>query len=309
MNHINKLLIFMAAAASVGLTACSGDEEVLNPSPAEVNPFFIDASSNDPEDCIRREFYEETGIHLLFSDTITKKFDENGKFVGELMDFDWNFTSDGSGTYRYSYFESIDDKRAAAEMFKKHFVPYVNVDGGMFRPYSIILFAGIEEYTKKKWKPVTYQDCWRSFGVSAGPWLELEDGDIKETSLNLLMALIKTKLDTYSPELEDFFAVCAVDDGEYPWYVSDLIEDWEDEQDVTLIYEAGFLRYFPDTYEDDPAYDELPSDNTDMNDYIRLVLFSDEDTVNETWGDYEKIMLKYGIMKKTIADLGINLDI
>lgn len=51
------------------LSACS-EEEDLNPSGIKENYFEVPEDAMDPESVLRRNFYEQEKIYLLFNDTL-----------------------------------------------------------------------------------------------------------------------------------------------------------------------------------------------------------------------------------------------
>ncbi|MDE6174322.1 MAG: hypothetical protein K2F88_02015, partial [Duncaniella sp.] len=62
---MKKIVIYgLLVMAGMQFSACS-DEEVLTPSHAEDDLFSIPTDAVDPVSVLRREFHEETGIHLL----------------------------------------------------------------------------------------------------------------------------------------------------------------------------------------------------------------------------------------------------
>lgn len=63
---MNKIYYFLFLSLLLG--ACT-KEDALEPTGANDDYFTVPATATDPESVMRREFYEETGVHLLFNDT------------------------------------------------------------------------------------------------------------------------------------------------------------------------------------------------------------------------------------------------
>ncbi|MDE7074137.1 MAG: hypothetical protein K2O69_03685, partial [Odoribacter sp.] len=69
MKKIYIALLFLA-----GLSACTKEDD-LTPSGARDDYFTVSPDATDPESVLRREFYNSTGVHLLFNDTIRHEQD------------------------------------------------------------------------------------------------------------------------------------------------------------------------------------------------------------------------------------------
>lgn len=307
MNNIIKLLLGSAAAtAALMMCACSDNEDNLKPGPAYPNYFEVAASDNSAEAQLRRGFYERTGIYLVFNDTLGYYTDDYGIDRAETINFSWNFTGHNSLKYFFDYID--DDKKAdITTNLEKYFIPYINIDGGAMKPYSIALFNKIKSYDSNydEYDDLSFASCWRSFGIAAEDWADITDEDeAKEMGKTLLRKLVDEKIDNYSPEVNDFFDIC----GDL-YYSSPYEEfpDWMTDQDVTLVYEAGFLKYSPDYY-GDPDYDEFPTKKNDLIHFKNAIFDEDETEFREKWADYPKIILKYEILKEILINLGIDFN-
>ena len=96
------------------LTSCSDDEDI-SPSNAEVNAFAPAAADNSATAQLQREFYNETGVYLLFNDTLTAV---NGQ-QPELLDLGWTISGSYGYSYTYKYITDIDAQRTAADGLKR----------------------------------------------------------------------------------------------------------------------------------------------------------------------------------------------
>lgn len=70
MNILNKLFLATTVMSTFFMVSCSDSSEDLTPSEPESNPFQVDPSRTDEEALICRDFYDKTGIYLLFTDTL-----------------------------------------------------------------------------------------------------------------------------------------------------------------------------------------------------------------------------------------------
>lgn len=305
MKFINKFVATVSVILAPVFAACSGDEN-LTPDAAYPNYFEVDASDNSPEAQLRRDFKERTGIYLLFNDHLATYTDADGVQKEETVDFDWNFTSHMEQYYRFTYLDNQSDKEEIAAMVEKYFLPYINVPGGSFRPYSIMIPATIEvdKYNEDDWKSKDYLSCWRCFAVNGSKWLGASPEDARVMGLSLVHTLVDNNIGTYDPALDDFYEVSG---DYYDSYPAEVFPDWMYEQDVTLIYEAGFLTYYPDYY-GDPEYDSFPYESTDFRLFKDAIFNEDEAEFREKWSEYPKIIEKYEILKRAIENLGLNLN-
>ena len=118
-NILHLAGIFLLGVATL-FTAC-GEEDALTPSGNELNSFLPDESDHSPVAELRRSFYEETGIYLLFSDTLRHVqigTDEQGRPVydTEMVDFNYNLNGDGGYNLRMEYYTTLEEMQAAARI-------------------------------------------------------------------------------------------------------------------------------------------------------------------------------------------------
>lgn len=305
MKSINKFVAGVAVILAPMFAACSDDEN-LTPGPAYPNYFEVDASDNSPEAQLRRDFKDRTGIYLIFNDHLATYTDADGVLKEETVDFDWDFTSQMEQYYRFSYLDNQNDKEEISAMVEKYFLPYINVPGGRFRPYSIMIPATIEvdRYNDDDWRSKDYLSCWRCFAVNGSKWLGASPEDAHTMAKSLVRTLVDNNLSTYSSELDEFYDVSH---DYYDSYPAEAFPGWMDYQDETLVYEVGFLKYYPDSY-GDPDYDDFPSEYSDFTLFKDAIFNEDETEFREKWGDYPKIIEKYEILKRVIENLGLNLN-
>lgn len=306
MNSIiNKAFAICMILTSVAFSGCS-DEDTLTPGQAFPNYFEVDASDNSPEAQLRRDFYDRTGIYLIFNEVLATYTDEDGVEKVEKVDFNWEFTDHITQSYRFSYLDDIEKQTEISSMVEKYLLPYINIKGGKFRPFSILLTESIEldKYSDNDWRPANYLSCWRCFAVNGNDWLDLSDDEAKAFGRSLIRKIVDDNLYSGSSDLDDFYAIS---EEYYDSYPAEAFPGWMDYQDVTLVYEAGFLTYYPDSY-GDPDYDNFPYESTDFRLFKDAIFNEDEAEFREKWADYPKIIEKYEILKQIIMNLGLNLN-
>lgn len=305
MKIINRIFVVSAIVAAMCLCSCGDGAEDLTPSEPYVNFFEVPASDNSASASLRRNFYGDTGIYLLFSDVLAEYTDEYGNDRVEKVDFNWQLTGNRSIRYSFDGLEE-DEREKVLSLVSKYFVPYINVEGGQLKPYSILLVKNLmtNERRSSRMEPVAFLNCWRCFCINASDWLEADEETARSLGKSLLSSLVDTKVDEYTPALEPFFAIC---EQYYREDVSDFFDSWVDEQDVELIYNLGFMRYSEDWY-GDPAYDYFLYESNDLADFKKAVFNEDEEDFKEKWADYPLIIRKYDILKETIAELGVDFN-
>lgn len=298
MKKINNILLASAFLVAFFIVGCSDDSDILTPSQPETNNFMVDPSKTDDQSLLRRDFYEKTGIHLLFTDTLSKA-DDNV----ELIDFNWNFNTYSSEPYRFTYMEDLDAMQKAADIMADYFVPYIK--DGKCKPYSMLIVDQAEiydysyDYWEYMWIKQPYISNWRCFAVSASDWADLQPEEYRDAGYDLLQSFIFSQLTYRSSEMSEFMSI---NKDVYWEYVEDYIPGFfDDEEDISLIYAMGFLSY-------DDYWESFPGESDDFEDYKALVFEHTEDEVMEMYGNYSKVIQKYNLMKQAIADLGINLN-
>ena len=305
MNTINKLLLGGAAILAAAFSSCSDGKENLTPGPAYKNYFAVEDSDNSPEAQIRREFFNNSGVYLLFNDTLAVYTDEYGRPKTETVDFDWNLTDDLETGASWSFLTTVEDKRKASEIVQKYFLPYVSGKGCPFKPFSILLVTDLTKPDRYD-DPVdiAYLSCWRCFAINVTDWLEADASEMKTLTRELLYELVNGSFSTLDKNLSDFYAIS---DDYYDERIYRQFPDWLDDQDPELVYDLGFLSYDKDSW-DEADYDYFWDDQHDAKEYLRCVIVGDEAEFIGKWADYPKIMQKYYIMKECVMNLGINFD-
>lgn len=290
MNCLVGLLLF---------SACSEDE--LVPSGMNDNAFAVPDGQTDAVSGIRRSFYKQNGIHLLFNDTLRKEYtgkDAYGDDVWkvETIGLGYNLTASSNSTINLEYLATQEEMEEAVRLVEKHILPHIQ--GGSLKPYSILIVKSMEEVD-------SYGDTdelavWtnmRCLAISVGEWLEMDEDEQAEQGLGVLVALLQSKFSYTSDAAEPFLAYC---DEYYYEDIVDYIPDWD--RNIEDIYALGMLDYGEDW--EDASYDWFISDKADFNAFFDAVMSETEEEFAETYGEYPILMQKYKIMRDIIIDLG-----
>ena len=294
--------LILAVISSFALCGCSDDDEKLTPSAGYPNFFLPADTDNSQEAVLRRDFYKNTGIYLVFNDTLATYTDDYGIEKTETLDVGWSITSYLPTYPEWDYIETFAEREAAIKSLDKYFIPYLTVEGSPLRPFC--LFPVRNLLSPDKWgnlKPSSYFSGLRCLMIDVSDWLEADESEMPALARSLLKDVISAKVTETSEEVMPFLAVGGnlYDSTPYKEFA-----DWMDFQDITLIYEAGFLRYFPDSW-GDPDWDQFPNRGNDIKDYLNAVFNENESEFREKWAEYPKIIEKYEIMKQCIEAFGI----
>ncbi len=302
MNNINRLLICLSLFAMPMFVSCGDGSEDLTPSAPVVNLFDVNPDDKSPEADMRREFYSNTGIYLLYSDLLGTYIDSSGNEKEERVDFNWSL--DSHTTDNISFEELADEEKGiATEMVMDYFVPYINVENGSLRPYSILLVKDLKTGTNLS--KANYYSCMRCFCINMSDWLEVDKEGAVALGKSLLKSLVETKITDTTPELAPFFEFCQEYYDDY--YIYNHIPEWVEEQNVEWIYERGYLSYIEDWW-GEREYDMFPAESRDLKDYMTALFSEQESEFKEKWIDYPLIIQKYDILKECVESIGIDFN-
>lgn len=135
-----KHIVFAFLIATV-LLACSQNDWFENIQP-EVNFFAVSAEATGEEAELRRDFFEDTKIYLLFNDTLGVR--ETPTLSGEILsetqvvNFFWNMTSSGDqlDSLEFEYYQDMEQKRAATQFLQEEV--FNGALPELFYPYSVL---------------------------------------------------------------------------------------------------------------------------------------------------------------------------
>lgn len=298
MKHSAIYRLVIVSLCTAFMAACSDDEEILLPNDTFVDKFDIPAGATGPEAELRREFYARNGCYIIFSDTLSVVRDEFGNLLVETVDFEWNLTTSGSESSEWELCEDLDEKREAAGIIEKYILPHI-MDGAM-RPHSVLPFRSIvDKYDDQ----VSFKQSWRCLGLNMSDFAGAAEDEYDEIAMNLLKAVFKSKVSSSDEELDPFHEVSEEYTSEY---ISDYFPEWEDDQDMDIIYNLGFISYKKSKK---PVNDKFLSSSNDYKAYVDLVFDYSPEQVKEMYGRYDKIMTKYEMISKFVENVGIKVRI
>ena len=285
MKKIHILMSMLIMTATV-LASCSDDEDT-SPSNADYNGFAPAADDNSATAQLQREFYNETGVYLLFNDTLTAA---NGE-QPEMLDLGWNITDSYGYSYIYKYITDIDSQRKAANGLKSTLLKRL----GKSKPFSVLLVDDIAYKSNGRLKHITNLlgvRCY-AFNLNDGEKLDDLDGFFSE----MFKTIIKDVLKRNTAMLDPFYAYSE------QYYDEDLETfGWESltEQET---WDLGFFEYT----EDDYWGSYFPYKSSDLQAWIDKVTTMSRSEFEATYGSSATMMNKYETLVGIIGTFGIEL--
>lgn len=275
-------------------------EDILEPCDINEDFFTVPENAVDDESVLRRNFHNETGVHLLFNDTIRREYRGKDAFGDEVwyketVDFNYKLTQVLSAEYDFEYLTDMSEKEKAAEFIKDEIFSHLEKK---LRPYSVLLLNKIlvyeysDTYYKTDWWEYNFRTGMRCHGLTMKDISIMNDDEKRAFCGNYFSTLINDKLDKdYTLDLSDFYSYS---DKYYGEYKEDL--DIEEEINDEQAREFGFLR--------DPYYYSYMFSDRDRQMYIKEMVSMSEDEFYEEYGEYPAVMAKYNILKNVLINYG-----
>lgn len=312
----NKILsIFAFAATALTVISC-GSEDELTPTDYNDNPFAVSTTATDEESVLRRDFYDHTGIYLLFTDTLSHEYigkNDYGEDVWETETIDpsWSVTGNSTVYAHYGFIKSLAEKRVAAKAIEQYFVPHIK--GSSYSPFSILLLDSLETSRygyEDEYETAGSLSSTRCLYINVGGIGDMDEDEIKEQMSDILAGLVSDRVSGTYDNLSEFYNMTENMTGVYAdgEYFRDLFDSDEYSDDTTTDEEAqelalqyGYLtfhtnwrgrRYFP--------YDG------DYESFFEEVWKNDPEGFESKYADYPVVIAKYEWLRKYIISTGYN---
>ncbi len=335
MDKIFYLIIF-----SLLLGACS-KEDSLEPTGERDDYFSVPENATDPESVIRRKFYEDHGVHVLFNDTL--RHEQRGTYADgtpywytETIDLGYSLRSDDGKDFQFEYINTQTTKEEAIKFVEDYILPHL---GKSVRPYSFLLVDNLSDWYGKKWRTIDYYEGERCLALNMKPVLDTEDEQAYSDYCTIIFqSIVTNKMGKLDKAIFDEFNAFS---DEYYWYdYVDFYEDFydyyddfydnykDDYDDAKDAYEAGEINeeeYLQNeavqAYNEYYAYCKqianecgfisvstrgwFPSYASDDRDtYVKAIFNTPEEEFMEEYKDYPIVRTKYSLIKKIISDMG-----
>jgi len=297
--NMKKYQIFLAACLSVLLlAACGDDEDVLGTEYQDPTNYFMpDPSATDETSVLRREFQEQNGSYLLFTDTLQRYqigTDVNGdpKYFIELLNIQYSVgqTASITDTYKYTYFTDIEDQRFVVDYMNEYILNHIT---GKLRPFSWFLAKSIEVKsnlgTVTRPFAVTGQ---RAIIVSLGQAKRLSESGRKTLASRIMNTIIGQLVVNNITTFKEFFVYSEA-------YYSHPMTVPEGTTREKFLLDAGFIS--PATSMANFYY---PSQRDDLTAFSLMVITNSEEKLQKTYGEYPVIMKKFQLMREGLISLG-----
>lgn len=294
---MKKLSLYISClfASLVMLSGCKSEDEIFPGSVPFVDPFIIPADKTDAESVLRRGFYERTGVHLVLRDEVGQTLDAEGNPYTEMIDLQWNMTAQSSPD-KYTVL-SADQQVKAVEILEKYIVPHLCGEGS-----TLFSIYPVADYVSNYYGSQAIFSNMRCTLVNMKSVLEADDDETLSAAVKSILGSIATAmLDALSYEDKEIFYDYS--EEYHSEYITDYEPSWVDDQDITLVYEYGFVSYYKD-YWGEVEYDMFPAYYNDFSQYLDFVLTHTEDEVRTEYADYPLIIAKYEIMRSLITKAG-----
>ena len=226
---MNKIYYFLFLSLLLG--ACT-KEDALEPTGANDDYFTVPATATDPESVMRREFYEETGVHLLFNDTLRHEQrgtfeDGNPRWYTETIDLGYSMTSHDDAP-ELTYLQTGQEKEKAVEFVSKYILPHL---GQAVRPYSFLMvntIYGMDPDTYRR-GVLNYYVGMRTMAFSMEPVFKLEtEEEYAAHCIAIFQAYVKSKLSTLDDAATEPFELISDE-----WYYKEYADF---DADLSLIH-------------------------------------------------------------------------
>lgn len=286
------------AALSLTAMSCGNDDKdelvigFKDPSAA----FRPEADDTTRTAQLRRDFYNETGIYLLFTDTLQHEFvgnDINGdpQYFTEKIDITYNVGQTHSATdkYDYVYLTSYADQVTITEFVRNYLLNHIT---GQLRPYSMFfcrLITGVNNRGDVV-RPVALSNQ-RCVAV-ASSYITLRqrtEQQKKDYALQIINAVVAQLAQNNVNEFSPFFNYSS---RYYGVSYSQLgIEGTKEE-----LKTYGFVGT--------PGFSNCPSQESDLNVYSSMAVRYSVEEIEQEYADYPIVINKFKAIRQILIDLG-----
>ncbi len=287
-----KKIYYIILLCLLTVTFSCNKEDDLEPTDMRYDYFTVSPDANDEESLLRRKFYEDHNIHLLFNDTL--RHEQRGTYADgtphwftELLDLSYDITTTKNET-RFTYIRDYQKQEEGIRYAETYILPHL---GEGLRPYSIFLVETLEE-DDWGWKNIFYYNGKRCLALATQGIAGMEEEELKERCIDIFYNIVYNKTNYYDEELNEFMALGNNLHGE-TLESAGLSDDPTNEE----IYALGFLTW-------STWYQEFPSRSSDFTSFLKAVFYQKEEDFKARYASYPLILQKYDIMKEVVKQKG-----
>lgn len=213
----------------VGICIGCSEKEEITPLNLKDNYFAVPDDATDPESLIRKNFKQETGVHLLFNDTLrcellgTDRYGEKSYMV-ETVNYSYYLTSIIKPTYLFTYIRDIEEQKAAAEFVKKR---VFSAFSQKIYPYSLFLAKKIDCYQlnsnqdayEMTQEDMVYISGWKGIAIACRNILEMNEEEKAAYAKEVLRELVSDNISKVDEkEFDQFFSYAENYYDKFPFY-------------------------------------------------------------------------------------------
>ena len=277
-------------------SSCSEDEAYLETDYPQENIFAPAQGAMDEESLLRREFFNATGVYLLFNDTLTTytvtSLAGESVVVNEVFNPGYSMTSSSSGNkFEFNYYDDIELQKFASDFVKEEILPKIPKE---MHPFSFLLTNSMlvskKEYGYYSEPELTnFYNGLQGAAVALGDLSILNENERKSLASDLLKNLIIAQIDKIpAAEFEKFYNYSNEYYDIYPWNVPNPYQS------------VGLLMTYAD--------DWLVTFNTakyDLRAYIEEVFAMSEEEFRTKYAEYPICIEKMEELIKVLGSYGI----
>lgn len=298
MNKAMRKILFVFAVVA-GLCSCSKEDWFEDIQP-EINFFAVPEDATGEEADLRRDFFEETSIYLLFNDTLGVR--EVPTLSGTAQNYqvvnlfwDMNVGDAYPDSLELFYYRDMAEKSAAAQFLQEE------VFGSLpelFYPYSVLALDRLVRYTNTygafgEGEEISTFAGMQSTAVALGDVAHLGQEDRERLVSDIIGQIVISRIDLIpDEEFADFYAYSA------GYYDSDM-----DYYDVpTPVESVGFL----DTYTLSWGV-TFNSESNDKLAFVEKIFELTEEEFRTTYSEYPIVINKMEEMVRVLREYGVNV--
>lgn len=305
------LYMLLSATLVLGSLSACGDDKA-EPSALEENIFLNPYGATAADQQLQQAFFQQTGIYVLFNDTLYKKQtsvnpDGTPYYDTKTINIQWALNGTQNGVdmqnFAFDYLTTDVDKREAVDFVKNSVLPSL---GPAMRPYSFLLVNAIRynAYSYGSLVPSTADvySGWRCLAINVNGIAELNDTQKNAKRISILKSLVSNKITALDESrFEEFYSFCS---SLYSTYaMNDAAEPFLEQYPTT--YDVGLLSAYswgsPYGF---PIYN-VKAKEYDLEDYTNAIFDMTEEEFNAAYGQYPIVMKKYYILRNIIEELGV----
>lgn len=280
------------------LWACSKEDWPDNSRP-EINPFAVPADATGEEADLRRDFFDRTGVYLLFSDTLITQ--EVSTISGKKEDvyttvrLEWNMvsTNEGVDSFVCYPYEHLEQKKVLAEFVENEVLKNVSE---IFKPYSVMLLDRFV-YFKNQWGTLvpteySFYAGMQSTVIALGDFIVLTAEEKEILKNDLVGEMVVSKISAIPDvDWEEFYS--------YSEEYYELSSQWE------VPYPIQACGYLP-TFEYEWMID-FHSKEYDRLAFVSEIFKLSESDFRETYAEWPIIIDKMETMVKVLRKYGVKV--